>query len=67
MHLEDIIDDIMSDTMGEVRNVLFTAMQSGMTLEEVCLCSKNAETPMEFIDAVMMYAGAMPGDMGKWV
>lgn len=67
MHLDDIIDDIMTDTMGEVRSVLFTAMQSGMTIDEVCQCAKNAASPMEFVDAVMMYAGAMPDDMGRWV
>lgn len=66
MDIDDLIEDVMIDAMQEVRGVLFTAMQSGMTIEDVCQMARHAETPCEFVDAVMMLASTMNDADGDW-
>lgn len=60
MDLDEIICDILVDQMAGIKSAIYTARQSGMTLGEVCAMADNADTPDAFIDALMMYAGAMP-------
>lgn len=62
--LDEIICDILMDSMLGVRSTLHMARQSGMTLGEVVSLADHAETPGGFVDALEMYAGSMPD--GDW-